>query len=130
MRRLALAAFVAGAALVASAPAAPQRANWLDNTVAVLQGLDKITARISTFEAPLDSPVRFGALEITARACRKRPPEETPETAAFLEIRDLRVADSPRSVFRGWMFSSSPALSALEHPVYDVWIVDCKNASR
>lgn len=130
MRRIVLAAASGIAVLTASAGAAPQGVNWIDNTVAVLQGLDKITARISTFEAPIEAPVRFGTLEITVRACRKRPPEDPPETAAFLEVRDLRVADAPRSLFRGWMFASSPALSALAHPVYDVWIVDCKSASR
>lgn len=96
---------------------------------AVLQGLDKITARISTFEAPLNEAVRFGSLQIVARACDKKPPEETPESAAFLEIVDIRP-DSPEvALFTGWMFASSPAISALEHPVYDVWVVDCRKDS-
>jgi len=97
--------------------------------IAVLQGLDKVTARISTLDAPIDEPVRFGSLEITARTCQKRPPEETPESAAFLEIRDIKPGEAPVSVFSGWMFASSPALNALEHPVYDVWVIDCKNDS-
>jgi len=95
---------------------------------AVLQGLDKVTARISTFEAPIDKPVRFGTLEITARTCHKRPPEETPESAAFLEIVEIKPGEDPVPLFKGWMFASSPALSAMEHPVYDVWVIDCKNA--
>ncbi len=104
-------------------PAAAQAAS------AVLQGLDKITARISTFEAPLGEAVRFGSLQIVARACDKKPPEEPPESAAFLEIVDVRP-DSPEvALFTGWMFASSPAVSALEHPVYDVWVVDCKKDS-
>lgn len=98
--------------------------------VAVLQGLDKITARISTFEAPLDQPVRFGSLEITARACDKKPPEETPETTAFLEIVDVRPDMPEIALFTGWMFASSPAISALEHPVYDVWVIDCRKAAE
>jgi hypothetical protein len=94
---------------------------------AVLQGLDKITARISTFEAPVGEPARFGSLEITVRRCQKAPPEEPPESAAFLEIVDVRP-DSPEVLlFSGWMFASSPAVSALEHPVYDVWVIDCKS---
>jgi len=94
---------------------------------AVLQGLDKITARISTFEAPVDQPARFGSLQITVRRCQKTPPEEPPESAAFLEIVDARP-DSPEvTLFSGWMFASSPAVSALEHPVYDVWVIDCKS---
>ncbi len=97
--------------------------------VAVLQGLDKITARISTFEAPIDAIARFGSLRITARTCHKRPPEEPPESAAFLEIVDVRPDSAAVEVFTGWMFASSPALSAMEHPVYDVWVIDCKNAA-
>ncbi len=93
---------------------------------AILQGLDKITARISTIKAPVGQPVRFGTLEITVRACDKRPPEEPPESAAYMEIRELRPGEQPARVFAGWMFASSPALSALEHPVYDVSVVDCQ----
>lgn len=92
---------------------------------AVMQGLDKVTARISTFEAPLDEEVAFGALRITLRACERAPPEEPPESAAFLDIYEAKQGEDPVSLFRGWMFASSPALSALEHPVYDVWVVEC-----
>lgn len=107
--------------------AAPPAARALDGASAQMQGLDKVTARISTFEAPLDTVVRFGTLELVVRRCVKRPPEESPESAAFVEIREQRAAEAPRNLFRGWMFASSPALSALEHPVYDVWVVDCLN---
>ena len=111
-----------------SAPLATP-AGAIAGDIAVLQGLDKITARVSTFEAPLNVPVRFGSLQIIARACDKKPPEETPESTAFLEITDIRP-DSPEvDVFKGWMFASSPAVSALEHPVYDVWVKDCKKSS-
>jgi hypothetical protein len=94
---------------------------------AVLQGLDKVTARVSIIEAPVGHVVRFGTLEIIARVCDKRPPEEPPESASFLDIWEVRRGEPPASVFRGWMFASSPALSALEHPVYDVWVLDCRN---
>lgn len=97
---------------------------------AVLQGLDKVTARISTFEAPFDVPVRFGSLVIQARACHKAPPTEPPESTAFLEIDETFETALPRDLFTGWMFASSPAVSALEHPVYDVWVVDCMKASN
>jgi hypothetical protein len=97
--------------------------------IAVLQALDKITARVSTIEAPINSTVQFGTLQITARHCDKRPPEETPESAAFLEIVEVKPDEEPTERFTGWMFASSPALSALEHPVYDLWVIDCKNAS-
>lgn len=104
-----------------------------------LNGLDKITGRIMSFEAPVDVPAQFGALQITARTCHKRPPEETPEVSAYLEIEDFRTAPaagkgepkrqvSGQHIFSGWMFASSPALSALEHPIYDVWVIDCKTS--
>jgi hypothetical protein len=95
--------------------------------VTVLQALDKVTARVTTLEAPLGETVKYGSLEIIARACDKRPPEETPESAAFLDIWETRPGEPVQGVFRGWMFASSPALSAMEHPVYDVWVLDCKN---
>lgn len=94
---------------------------------AILQGLDKVTARVSTINAPLGDTVKFGALEIIVRACDKRPPEEPPESAAFLDVWEVRPGEPAVSNFRGWMFASSPALSALEHPVYDVWVLDCQN---
>ena len=97
---------------------------------AVMQGLDKITARISTFHAPLGELVRFGSLEIVARTCYKTPPEEPPESTAFLEIVDVRPDAPSVALFSGWMFASSPAVSALEHPVYDVWVIDCTKASN
>ena len=97
--------------------------------IAVLQALDKVSARVSVLEVPVGKMVTFGTLEITARACDKRPPEETPESAAFLEIVEKRPGEAPATPFIGWMFASSPALSAMEHPVYDVWVLDCKNAS-
>ena len=104
--------------------AAPAAADPFD--VAVLQGLDKVTARVSTIEAPVGQAVRFGSLEIIARICDKRPPEETPESAAFLDIWESHPGQAAVTLFRGWMFASSPALSAMEHPVYDVWVLDCK----
>jgi hypothetical protein len=98
--------------------------------VAVLQGLDKTTARVATIDAPIGKQVRYGDLLITARACIKHPPTETPESAAFLIIDELPPDAGPTTradrIFSGWMFASSPALSALENPVYDVSVLDCK----
>jgi hypothetical protein len=119
LERLALALLVLLLALPASAQ--EQRA-------AMLQGLDKVTARVSTVPIQIDRPVRFGTLEITLRACHKRPPEEPPENTAFLEIRELRFGEQPRPLFSGWMFSSSPALNPLQHPVYDVWVLECRRS--
>lgn len=100
--------------------------NDLSLPIAVLGGLDKVTARVVTIDAPVGQPVHFGTLEIVVRACRKHPPEEDPESAAFLDVWDLRPNQPAKSVFRGWMFASSPALSAMEHPIYDLWVLDCR----
>ncbi len=121
MRRLGLGLLLSVFALPASAASIPGQA-------AILQGLDKVTARISTFEAPINQPVKFGSLDIVVRACNKRPVEETPESAAFIEIIEQLPGEAPKALFSGWMFASSPGLNPLEHPVYDVWVTDCKTA--
>lgn len=99
---------------------------------AVLRGLDKVTGHARDFNAVIGRPVRFGTLEVIARACSKRPAEETPEVSIYVEIFDTPPARAGQSaerreVFHGWLFSSSPSLNALEHPVYDVWAVDCRS---
>lgn len=108
---------------------AGQAQNWLASEQAFLQTLDKITARIDTVEVSLNQPVRFGTLEIELKHCAFRPPEEPPEAAAFIEIRDVGFAGQESEdkiiVFSGWMFASSPAVSSLEHPVYDVTLLAC-----
>jgi len=120
----------AGVAVCALAVAmAPSVAHADPYQIVVLQALDKIAARVSPLEVPVGQTVTFGSLEITARACDKKPPEETPESAAFLEIVEKRPGEAPVTQFVGWMFASSPALSAMDHPIYDVWVVDCKNAA-
>ncbi len=110
-------------------PPAAEDVHWLPpSKIAVLQALDKITGRVRTIEAPVPQVVRFGTLDIRVRVCRKRPPEEPPESAAFLEITELKQGEAPKQLFSGWMFASSPAVSAIEDPVYDVWVIDCKNS--
>lgn len=106
---------------------------------AVFNALDKITARITILEIPIGGSARFGTLDIRPQSCDKRPPEETPETTAFVEVFDVpRVMAAakgedgqapviePKRIFSGWMFASSPGLNAVEHPVYDAWVIDCK----
>jgi hypothetical protein len=101
-------------------------------SVAILRGLDKVTARTRDFEAVVGEEVRFGALGITVQYCRRRPPEEPPEVFAFMQVNDRRTdgfgeeVDGER-IFSGWMFASNPALNPLEHPVYDVWVIDCRS---
>jgi hypothetical protein len=123
MRRpLALAAAGLMAARAASAAMSPE-------PIAVLQGLDKISARTSKIEAPVGSTIKFGTLTIEVRDCERSPPEGPPENAAFLQIYETPPGADTKRLFSGWMFSSSPALSELEHPVYDVILLDCKAAN-
>ena len=99
----------------------------IDGTGAILQGLDKVTARISTLQADNGKTVAFGSLEIVVRRCQRSRPDQKLERAAFLEIDNIDPATKVKKrIFSGWMFSSNPAISALEHPVYDVWVKDCK----
>lgn len=91
-----------------------------------LQGLDKSVGRTVTFEATVGSTIQYGPLFIKIQACRKAPPMEQPESAAFLQIWEVPPGKKTSEwSFSGWMFASSPALSAMDHPVYDVWVLDC-----
>jgi hypothetical protein len=92
----------------------------------ILGGLDKVAARTAKFEVNMKQKVFYNTLIVTALACKTRPPEEPPESAAFLEIQERKSDGTVQKIFSGWMFASSPALNALEHPVYDVWVVNCK----
>ena len=96
------------------------------NPTAVFSGLDKITGRIITFDVAIDETVRFGALEVTPRVCYTRPPTELPQTDGFVEVDELTLQGELRRIFTGWMFAASPGSSAVEHPIYDIWLTDCK----
>ena len=122
-------AWVALAWLVLVGSAASAADDMTPEPTAVMQGLDKITARVSRFEAPVGPPVTFGSLLIVVRDCQKSAPEERPENAAFVEIGEIHPGEGKVQLFSGWMFSSSPALSALDHPVYDVNLLECKGRS-
>lgn len=122
---------ILGGAILGLALSGPARAaddpEWIQRPIAVLQGLDKVTARVSTVAAPVGQTVVFGTLRITAKTCQEHPPTLPPESAAFLQIDDQPPDEQPRQIFSGWMFASSPALNALQHPVYDVWVLACKS---
>jgi hypothetical protein len=98
----------------------------ISNPTAVFSGLDKITGRIINFEAAIDETVQFGALQVTPRACYTRPATEIQNTTAFVEVDEITLAGDIKRIFTGWMFANSPGLNAVEHPIYDVWITDCK----
>ena len=96
------------------------------NPTAVFSGLDKITGRIITFDVAVNETVQFGALQVTPRACYTRPPTETPNTDGFVEVDEITLQGETKRIFTGWMFAASPGLHGVEHPIYDVWLVDCK----
>ncbi|KQP52166.1 MULTISPECIES: DUF2155 domain-containing protein [unclassified Methylobacterium] len=104
-------------------------ADKIKNPTAVFSGLDKITGRIVSFEVAVDETVQFGALQMTPRVCYSRPPTESPKTTAFLEVDEVTLDNKYRRIFTGWMFAASPGLHAIEHPIYDVWLVDCKGGN-
>lgn len=108
-------------------PAAAEPKLEIEGKGAVLQGLDKVTARISTLTVDNGETVTFGSLQIVVRRCQRSRPDQKLERAAFLEIDNIDpTTKEKKRIFSGWMFSSNPAISALEHPVYDVWVKNCK----
>ena len=103
---------------------------WLTGDIGVFQGLDKITARIKTFEIKVGMPKKFGILDIDLQKCIFSKPLEKPESIAYIKVLDksdkYSVTKDKTSIFEGWIFASSPALNAMEHPVYDVSLISCK----
>lgn len=121
MRRLFASLFTLG--LLTASPAF---AVMEDYPSVKLQGLDKSVGRTVTFEAKVGSTIQYGTLFIKIQSCRKAPPIEKPESAAFLQIWEVPPGEKKSEwSFSGWMFASSPALSAMDHPVYDIWVLDC-----
>jgi hypothetical protein len=99
------------------------------NPTAVFSGLDKITGRITSFDVAINETVQFGALQVTPRACYTRPPTETQNTDAFVAVDEVTLQGEVKRIFTGWMFAASPGLHGVEHPIYDVWLTDCKGGS-
>lgn len=134
-----LASIVLAAGLFGSAHAA----TYVQKDRATLRALDKITGRSTDIEVFVGQPVVFGSLKVELDVCYQTPPEEAPESAAFLKIASTQpvavetmdaavdandvetVSEENPILFSGWMFASSPGLSALEHPVYDIWVIRC-----
>jgi hypothetical protein len=110
-----------------TAPACAQR---IENSIAVFAALDKVTAKISRLEVPLNQTAKFGALKITPRACYTRAPTEPPKTTTFVQVDEILLDDKEKRIFSGWMFADSPGLNAVEHPVFDVWLTDCMSPLR
>ena len=134
---------LAAIALAAGLAGAAHAATYVQKDRATLRALDKITGRSTDIEVKVGEPVVFGSLKVELEVCYQTPPEEAPESAAFLKIastqpvavetmdaavdaNDVETANDDNPIlFSGWMFASSPGLSALEHPVYDIWVIRC-----
>jgi hypothetical protein len=102
------------------------QADKIKHPTAVFAGLDKITGRIITFDVAMDETVQFGTIQITPRICYTRPPTEAPQTTSFVEVDEVNAQSEMKRIFAGWMFAASPGLHAIEHPVYDAWLTDCR----
>lgn len=116
---------LAGLALIAVI--APAHAERISNPIAVFAGLDKITGLTTTFEAKIGEEKRFGGLYVKADACYTRDITEEPKTTSFVEVEEIEPDDTRKKIFSGWMFAESPGLSAVEHPIYDVWLTGCRD---
>jgi hypothetical protein len=121
---------LAGLALALPLAPSPAHADKIRNPTAVFSGLDKITGRIISFEVAIDETVQFGSLQLTPRVCYSRPETEAPRTTAFVEVIDVGLNNEPKPLFDGWVFASSPGLSAIDHAVYDVWLTACRGGTE
>ncbi|MBL4787171.1 MAG: DUF2155 domain-containing protein [Cohaesibacteraceae bacterium] len=107
----------------------PAIAEKIENPVSVFAGLDKVSGRVTQFDVYIDETVQFGSLQLTPRVCYSRPETEKQKMTGFIEVDELTLNNKVRRIFNGWMFASSPGLNAVEHPVYDIWLIECKQTS-
>lgn len=107
----------------------PALAERISNPVAEFAGIDKITGRITSFDVYIDETVQFGALQVTPKVCYSRDESEAQKIDAFIEVDEITLDRKIRRIFSGWMFADSPALNAVEHAIYDVWLTGCKQSS-
>jgi hypothetical protein len=110
----------------AEVPVQQEPIHRISNPTAVFSGLDKITGRIITFEVAMDETVQFGALQVTPHACYTRAATEIQNTTGFVDVDEITLQGDIKRIFTGWMFANSPGLHGVEHPIYDVWVTDCK----
>src|SRR5262245_35648936 len=96
------------------------------NKKATFSGLDKITGRIINFDEEIGETVQFGALRVKTDACYTRPATEAANTDAFVEVDEITLQGEVKRIFSGWMYAASPGLHGVEHPIYDIWLTDCK----
>ncbi len=127
-RRFLAGVLAAAAAGFALAPVSSEAAR-IENPVAAFSGIDKITGRITNFDVYIGETVQFGALQVTPKVCYSRDDTEAQKVTSFVEVDEITLDRKIRRIFTGWMFADSPGLNAVEHPVYDVWLVECKGKS-
>ena len=94
---------------------------------ALMQAMDKVTGRVNKVTVPVNSKVMYGDFSLVLRACKKRPAEEAPENFAFVDVSDKSFGSDEYNIFRGWILSSTPGINAIEHPIYDMWLLECIN---
>ena len=116
-----------GAVAVLAFLATPAAAEIIQNPIAVFNGLDKILGQTNSFDAKIGEEQKFGSLIVKADVCDTRPITEDPKTAAFVEVDEQQTDGTRKRIFSGWMFAESPGLNAVEHPLYDVWLIGCRD---
>lgn len=97
----------------------------IPTNAALMQAMDKVTGRVNKITVPVNSKISFGDFSLVLRSCKKRPAEETPENFAFVDVTDKSFGTDEYNIFRGWLVSSTPGINAIEHPIYDVWLLEC-----
>ena len=102
----------------------------IETNAALMQAMDKVTGRVNKITVPVNSKISFGDFSLVLRTCKKRPAEETPENFAFIDVADKSFGTDEYNIFRGWVLSSTPGISAIEHPIYDVWLLECVDEKK
>lgn len=115
------------AALLCLLAPATSNAERISNPIAVFSGLDKITGTTTTFEVPVGELRQFGGLIVKAEVCYTRSVTEQPNTTSFVQVDEVQLNETRKRIFSGWMFAQSPGLNAVEHPIYDVWLINCRD---
>lgn len=108
----------------------PLYAAEIETNAAIMQAMDKVTGRVNKMTIPVKSKIAFGDFSLVLRACKKRPAEETPENFAFIDVTDKSFGQEEYNIFRGWVLSSTPGISAIEHPIYDMWLLECVDIDK
>ena len=88
--------------------------------------LNKTTNKVTTKEILVNSIVNWETLKIEVLFCASTPPTEVPEDYVLIDVYDL-INKEKNNIYKGWMISSSPDVTPLENPIYDLWLLDCIN---